>query len=731
MNQTNQKWSMEKNDTSHPLEIWGGLECTINRVEDVFRDQFTYTGHYLRNDDIEKIAALGIKKLRYPILWERHTGPDASLHWKWTEQQLNKMIELGIEPIIGFLHHGSGPSFTNLLDPDFPEKLACFAKEVIYRFPFLRTFNPVNEPLTTARFSGQYGWWYPHKKDQRSFVRMLLNQCKGIVRCMQEIRVIIPNAKLIQSEDLSKVYSTPPLAYQASFENARRWFSLDLLTGALSNDSPYYGYFKRLDITDEELCFFSENPTPPHIIGFNYYITSERFLDHEIEKYPHIRPGGNGQDHYVDLEAIRIPMEEPMGLTVLMKEAWERYHLPMALTEVHMGCTREEQLRWLKDVWDDCVLLKNMGVDVRALTVWSMLGAYDWNSLLTKEQYHYETGVFDVSSGSLRPTALAHAVKELTSKGGIHHPLVNQLGWWKREIRFHKDDLENWREMFRQADHPLLIIGKNGTLAKAFSRITERRGIPSISFSRSDINILDRKEIAGIISQYNPWAVINCAGYVDVDQAEIEKDLCMQLNVIGAENLAIFCCEYNIPFLTFSSDLVFGGNKQTPYTESDAVNPLNVYGLSKVLAEERVLKAYKNSLIIRSSAFFGPWDPYNFVYKTVQSISTHQVVELPEDVIVSPTYVPDLVNASLDLLIDQERGIWHLTNAGHISWADFAAEVADHTVYGNKHLVRRKLEELDWLAVRPNYSAMKTEKGILLPKLAHALERYFKEAEAV
>lgn len=732
MNRSKHQWSTEKNALQHPpLEIWGGLECTINRVGDIFRDQLEYSGHYLRDDDIEKIAVLGIKKIRYPILWERHSGPNAEKNWAWTEQQLKKIIGLGIEPIVGFLHHGSGPAFTNLLDPEFPEMLAEFAIEVVARFPFLRLFNPVNEPLTTARFSGQYGWWYPHKKDQRSFVQMLLNQCKGIVRSMQEIRKRIPNASYIQSEDLCKVYSTSLLQYQADFENARRWFSLDLLTGKISPEHQYYAYFQRLNVRCEQLDFFWKNPMPPDVIGFNYYVTSERFLDDAIDRYPHLIPGGNGQHRYVDVEAIRVMMDEPMGLSILLQEAWERYKLPIVLTEVHMGCTREEQMRWLIDVWNTCNALTNYGVNIKAITIWSLLGAFDWNSLLTVEQKHYESGAFDISSGTLRPTALAHLITQLSTGQNIEHPLLRQSGWWTRDIRFHLQDSKQWREVFNNAVSPLLIIGKTGTLATAFYRITERRAIPAKALSRSDINIFNQADIRKVLLQIKPWAVINCAGYVNVDQAELEPDLCIQLNVTGAVLLAEVCNELDIPYMTFSSDLVFGGNKNTPYTESDAVDPLNVYGRSKVMAEQQVMHAYANSLIIRSSAFFGPWDKYNFVYKTLQSLEAKQLVELPDDVIVSPTYIPDLVNASLDLLIDKANGIWHLTNTGDISWADFAQEVIHKIKIDDGQLIRRKVEELDWLAMRPNYSAMKTEKGMHLPNLAHALERYFQEAEAV
>src|SRR6476659_1060964 len=147
-------------------EIWGGIECTINRVNNQFFDQLEFSGHYNRPDDIETIASLNIKKIRYPILWEKHQPSlNSDIDWSWTTKQIEKFKEYNIDVIAGLMHHGSGPAFTNLADNKFPELLAAYAKKVAIQFPEINYYTPVNEPLTTARFSSLYGIWYPHKKD--------------------------------------------------------------------------------------------------------------------------------------------------------------------------------------------------------------------------------------------------------------------------------------------------------------------------------------------------------------------------------------------------------------------------------------------------------------------------------------------------------------------------------------------------------------------------------------
>ena len=170
-------------------EIWGGFECTINRVDNSYNDQFEYSGHYKRQEDIFAAASLGIKKIRYPILWEKHQPSlNHVIDWEETSQKLGLLRQQNIGIIAGLVHHGSGPSFTSLQDTQFPYLLAQYAKKVAEKFPWIDAYTPVNEPLTTARFSGLYGLWYPHKKNDASFIQMVLNQVKGIFLSMKEIR---------------------------------------------------------------------------------------------------------------------------------------------------------------------------------------------------------------------------------------------------------------------------------------------------------------------------------------------------------------------------------------------------------------------------------------------------------------------------------------------------------------------------------------------------------------
>lgn len=734
-----------ESNLTNPLELWAGVECTVNRVNDLYYDQLERSGHAARSSDLELFAGLGVRALRYPVLWER-TAPDGieSADWAWADERLARLRELRVRPIVGLVHHGSGPRSTSLVDCAFPEKLSQFARAVAERFPWVDAYTPVNEPLTTARFSGLYGHWYPHGRDDLTFARALLTQCRAIVLAMRAIREINPSARLIQTEDLGKTFSTRTLDYQAAFENERRWLSYDLLTGRIRRGHPMHDYLQWVGVNQSELEWFTDNPCPPDIIGINHYLTSERFLDERKARYPVCSHGGNGRHTYADVEAVRVRAEGIAGPKALIEEVWERYELPVAVTEAHLGCTREEQLRWLKEVWDAALAARRGGADVRAVTAWSLLGAYDWNSLLTQARGYYEPGVFDMRSPSPRPTALARMLRDLSAGREPDHPVLDAPGWWRRLDRLHYPPVGPTPRtarrtaqtvkrvgvnMRRGATRPLLIAGATGTLGRSFARLCEMRGLSYSLLTRREMDIADPVSVERAVTEYEPWAVVNAAGYVRVDEAEREPALCRRENTDGPAILAAACAAHGVSLLSYSSDLVFDGTKPGPYVEDDVPAPLNVYGQSKAEAEARVLEAHPSALVIRTSAFFGPWDEYNFVTSALRTLSAGHAFPAASDATVSPTYVPDLVQASLDLLIDGERGIWHLANDGAVTWAQLARSVAELAGLDASLVDARPARSLGLIAPRPAYSVLTSQRGRLLPSLEDALSRYVRECE--
>nr|MBA3824886.1 family 1 glycosylhydrolase [Ktedonobacterales bacterium] len=333
-------------------------------------------------------------------------------------------------------HHGSGPRATSLLDPGFAPGLAAYAAAFARRYPWVTQYTPVNEPLTTARFSGLYGHWYPHQRDEAAMARMVLHQCRAVVLAMAAIRQVQPQAQLIQTEDLGKTHSTPALAYQADFENERRWCSLDLLCGSFDETKLYWHHLRFLGIGAADLAWFTAHPCPPDVMGINHYLTSERFLDEDLARYPAETRGGNGRDRYADVEAVRVGDVALARHAGLLREVWARYQRPLALTEVHLGCDDEaERLRWLWEAWTAAQALQAAGVPMRAITVWALLGSFDWNGLVTRDAGYYEAGAFDVRTSPPHLTALGEMVHQLAHGRAVAKDITQVPGWWRRPER--------------------------------------------------------------------------------------------------------------------------------------------------------------------------------------------------------------------------------------------------------------------------------------------------------
>lgn len=629
------------------LEIWGGVEPTIVRLGDTWRDQLQETGHDKRPEDLDRIAALGLRTLRYPVLWESIAPREPEeKNWSWHDARLRRLRELGIDVIAGLVHHGSGPHYTNLLDPAFPEKLARYAASVAARYPWLEKFTPVNEPLTTARFSSLYGHWYPHRTDYASCLRALIIQCRGIVLAMRAIRKITPSARLVQTEDLGRTFSTPLLRYQADFANEHRWLTFDILCGRVDRAHPLHDFLLQSGMTEEDMRFFLDHALPPDILGMNHYLTSERYLDERLDLYPSCHHGGNGRHSYADVEAVRVEMAPGMlGPAARLREMWDRYGIPVAVTEVHHGSTRDEQLRWLVESWQSVRDLRRDGVDVRGFTVWALFGLVDWRSLLRLRENIYEPGAFDARSDPPQPTVLAAATAAMVRGETYRHPALEAPGWWRRPGRYYVAPVPGASSVETSLQRPLLITGGGGRLSGLLARFCAARGLRAVVASHAELDIADAAAVRDALTRYRPWAVIDGAGQKPEEVLE-DAGSAWRDNLEANAVLAQLCAEAGVPLVSFSTAQVFDGQLNRLYLEDDAVSPGSRFGEYKAEAERLIASTHSGALIIRLG----------------HPVGAEAGQPPPVPVPAALTHLPDLANAVLDLLVDGRTGIWHLTH---------------------------------------------------------------------
>ena len=709
------------------LELWAGAECTVNRVGDRTFDQTRRTGHQHRIDDLDRLAELGIETLRYPLLWERACSElGADPDWSWTDARMERCRALGLKPIAGLVHHGSGPKGTSLIEDTFATGLAEYAGRVAERYPWIDAYTPVNEPRTTARFSGLYGHWYPHGTDERTFARALVNQCAGIVLAMRAIRRTNPAARLVQTDDLGETHSTPLLEYHRDFENARRWLSWDLLCGRVDRAHPLREYLLDAGIPPDTLAWFLDNPCPPGIVGINYYLTSERYLDERLDRYPPDTHGGNGRQRYADVEAVRVLDAGPQGLPELLRRVWNRNGLPLAVTEAHLGCTREEQVRWLAGVWTATTGVRAEGIDVRAVTAWSAFGTFDWDSLVTRDRGHYEPGLFDIRSARPRPTAIAGIARQLAAGRTPEHPVLDGCGWWERPERLYGAlSAAGPRPDF---GHPVLIVGANTALRRACLRACAVRGLPTVVRSKRDFAAADAAAVRAHLDVLRPWAVIDTGGSSCVETAQSQSRLCRREGVAIPESLARICAERGLPFAFFSTEHVFDGRSETPYREGDTTAPVNVFGCVRAEAEAAVAGVHPSALIVRTGTLFGSRSRADFVWRAVSALRADGEFSAPDDLIGTPCYAPDAVREFLDLLVDGEIGVRHLATPEPLSWAELARRAARLAGLDPGRVEGRPSTGFGFKAPRGSYTALTSRRLGALPELESGLRHFLTES---
>lgn len=220
----------------------------------------------------------------------------------------------------------------------------------------------------------------------------------------------------------------------------------------------------------------------------------------------------------------------------------------------------------------------------------------------------------------------------------------------------------------------ILVTGASGQLGFDCVKELERRHIAVRGVNSKDFPLTDFAVMQQYLLDYKPDAVIHCAAYTAVDKAEEEAAVCEAVNEIGTRNLAKLCHEIDAKLLYISTDYVFAGDGDKFYEPQDEKKPQNVYGLSKLKGEQAVAAELEKYFIVRISWVFGI-NGKNFIRTMLNLSKTHTELNVVNDQIGSPTYTSDLAVLLADIIQSDKYGIYHATNEGTCSWADFAREI--------------------------------------------------------
>lgn len=276
----------------------------------------------------------------------------------------------------------------------------------------------------------------------------------------------------------------------------------------------------------------------------------------------------------------------------------------------------------------------------------------------------------------------------------------------------------------------VLVTGANGQLGYDVVKELQYRNIECYGATRADFDLCDFAAAEKFITAYNPDVIIHCAAYTAVDKAEDEVELCRAVNAGGTENIAKICKTIDAKMLYISTDYVFDGTKDGCYEVNDIPNPINVYGQTKLEGEQAVQKILNKYFIVRISWVFGRHGN-NFVKTMLRLGKERQEISVVADQIGSPTYTEDLAKLLIDMIQTDKYGIYHATNEGECSWAEFAEEI--FKVAGMDVMVKHiAAEEYPTKAKRPKNSRMSKRNIMnngfdLLEDWKSAVSRYIKD----
>ncbi|NLU51724.1 MAG: dTDP-4-dehydrorhamnose reductase [Clostridiaceae bacterium] len=273
----------------------------------------------------------------------------------------------------------------------------------------------------------------------------------------------------------------------------------------------------------------------------------------------------------------------------------------------------------------------------------------------------------------------------------------------------------------------ILVTGAKGQLGYDVIKELNKRKIECLGVDKEDFDITDKTATMSFIELYRPSSVIHCAAYNFVDRAEDEPELCFRVNTSGTINVAEACKSCNAKMLHISTDYVFDGKKEGLYEPDDTVNPLSVYGISKAKSEQGVQDILEKYFIIRTSWLFGTAGQ-NFVKKMLMLSKNNKMLNVVYDQVGSPTYTADLAPLLVDIALSEKYGIYHATNEGFCSWADFAEAIFN---FANIRCDVRRISGTEYQAkaVRPKNCRLSKSKLLKagfdnLPPWEEALKRF-------
>src|SRR5688572_19948859 len=349
--------------------VWGaGVECSF--IPHLNVDQYEWTQHnrFWRDDLKRAREELGITHLRYALPWHRIESERGQFDWTIADQRIAEMQRLGLDPFMDVMHFGTPLWLKQAVgDPEFPEALERFAEAMVSRYcGAIKAWCTFNEPLVSALFSGDFGFWPPHSRKWRGYMPVLSRIVQAVSRGIRAIRAAMPEATVLLC-DAAENYKTrdQSLEIEVKRRNLRRFVVMDLLLGRVDHNHVLFPWLTTYGMSEIDIEWFRNNPQSPDVLGLDYYPHSDWQLD---------QTGGRVRQRRAD---------NPVGLYGVANAYYNRYGIPLMLTETSVEGQPINREIWLDQNIDDIARLRAEGVPMLGLVWWPMLDQVDWDGALT------------------------------------------------------------------------------------------------------------------------------------------------------------------------------------------------------------------------------------------------------------------------------------------------------------------------------------------------------------
>ncbi|MDQ3180012.1 MAG: family 1 glycosylhydrolase [Acidobacteriota bacterium] len=371
--------------------LWaGGIENTFvpqTRPGHRALDEYELTGHYNHwREDLALAHDLGLKAVRWGVPWHKVEPQPNNFDWSWTDKVIPYLVEeLKVLPIIDLMHYGC-PLWLEreFVNKNYPQFVARYAAEFAKRYKGLISwFTPLNEPIINALMCGMRGLWAPYLKGEKGYIRLMMQLAKGIIRTVEAIKEIDADSIMVHVEATGLTRTIrKDLAPLAREEKHRGYLCFDLISGRLNSNHLLFSWLVRNGASPDDLSELRKNKIPLDVLGMNFY------------------PQWSTKQLYINNRgrvAFQETEHEGNGFAELITDYYDRYEVPIMITETSAVGSDEVRSKWLESSVATVKKLRGEGVPIIGYTWFPLFTMVDWRYRFSNEpleNFYLELGLY-------------------------------------------------------------------------------------------------------------------------------------------------------------------------------------------------------------------------------------------------------------------------------------------------------------------------------------------------